>query len=211
MYLELSDMKDMASPELQKKFYQVYDVFTNSGWALSQDDDDSGSPTRFDIQDLLQTSDATRFIPKVVQYIVREAIEPNLVVIPNLFQQIRMEAGRMIEVGAIGALYAAEIPEGAPYPERSLDVEGGDMIAVAVSKHGLKISVTDELISDSQWDVLNMWLRAAGRALARHKEKRAMQLLDAMGITIFNNDQSGVGALPRIPSWFTLWGGSSSW
>jgi len=165
----------------------MYDVFTNNGWCISEKDQ---VPARLSIQDTLATPDATRFIPRVVQYIVREALEPNLLVVPNLFEEVRMEAGRMIEIGAIGAIHAAEIPEGTPYPERMPDLDGGDMVSVAVSKHGLKISVTDELIADSQWDVMALWLRAAGRALARHKEKKALQLLNAMGATVFNNDQT---------------------
>jgi hypothetical protein len=57
-----------------------------------------------------------------------------------------------------------------------------DMVSMAVLKHGLMVRVTDEVIEDSQWDVLGMWLRAAGRALARHKEKVGYQMLDEFGI-----------------------------
>ena len=56
-----------------------------------------------------------------------------------------------------------------------------------MTKHGLQVRVTDETIEESQWDVIGMWLRAAGRALARHKESRACKLLNEMGITVFDN------------------------
>jgi len=196
-YFDLFVPEDGFKPEEINGIHRLYDVMTNNGWCISASDEE---PARLNIQDTLMTGDATRFIPRVVQYIVREAIEPNLLIVPNLFEEVRMGAGRMIEIGAIGAIYAAEIPEGAEYPERSPDLDGGDMVAVTVSKHGLRISVTDELIADSQWDVLNLWLRAAGRALARHKEKKALQLFNSMGYTVFNNDQSGtdggeIGAL----------------
>jgi hypothetical protein len=33
------------------------------------------------------------------------------------------------------------------------------------------VKITDEMINDSQWDVIGMHLRAAGKALARLKEE----------------------------------------
>ena len=186
-FYDLFVKEDGFTPEDLPAISNLYDVFTNNGWCISETDK---IPDRLNIEDTLMTPDATRFIPRVVQYIIREALEPNLLIVPNLFEEVRMEAGRMIEIGAIGAIHAAEIPEGTAYPERVPDLDGGDMVSVAVSKHGLKISVTGELIADSQWDVMNLWLRAAGRALARHKEKKALMLLNSMGTTVFNNDQS---------------------
>jgi len=179
---------------------RVYDLMTNNGWCQSNDEEDKGTPTRLTFNDVFETPDATRFIPRVVQYIVREAIEPNLLVIPYLFQEVRITTGgKMIEIGAIGSMYAGEVTEGHEPPRRNLDLDGGDMVSVTVKKHGIMFDVTDEVIRDSQWDVLNLWLRAAGRALARHKEESALKLFNEMGITIFNNDQSAqdgeIGAL----------------
>ena len=170
---------------------RVYDLMTNNGWCQSDDEEEKGVPTRLTFNDVFETPDATRFIPRVVQYIVREAIEPNLLVIPYLFQEVRITTGgKMIEIGAIGSMYAGEVSEGHEPPRRNLDLDGGDMVSVTVKKHGIMFDVTDEVIRDSQWDVLNLWLRAAGRALARHKEEQALKLFNEMGITIFNNDQS---------------------
>ena len=39
-----------------------------------------------------------------------------------------------------------------------------DITAVTVTKHGLQLRITQETIDESQWDVVGMWLRAAGRA-----------------------------------------------
>ena len=89
---------------------RVYDLMTNNGWCQSNDEEDKGTPTRLTFNDVFETPDATRFIPRVVQYIVREAIEPNLLVIPYLFQEVRITTGgKMIEIGAIGSMYAGEV------------------------------------------------------------------------------------------------------
>ena len=44
------------------------------------------------------------------------------------------------------------------------------------------VRVTDEVVEESQWDIVGLWLRAAGRALARHKETFAFKLLNEMGM-----------------------------
>jgi len=93
-----------------------------------------------------------------------------------------------VQIGAIGAMYAAMIPEGGEYPTQDLDVDGGDIVAVSIAKHGLQIRVTDETIDENQWDVFGMWLRAAGRALARHKEKQGALLLNDFGGVVFDNN-----------------------
>jgi hypothetical protein len=48
----------------------------------------------------------------VVQLIVREAIEPNLLIVPNLFTSLNIPNGRTVQIGAVGAMTAAPIPEG---------------------------------------------------------------------------------------------------
>ena len=70
---------------------------------------------------------------------------------------------------AVGSLVAAEVPEGTEYSEQDIQMDGGDMISINIKKHGLMIRVTDEMITDNQFDVIGLWLRHAGRALARHK------------------------------------------
>ena len=167
MSVTLTDI--ILSEDDQKRFASVYEAFTNNGIAMRED-----KVERLELEDLLSTPDATRFIPKVVETVVREALEPNLLVVPSVFDEIRLEAGRSIQIGAVGALQAAEIPEGGEYPERQPSLDGGDMVAITISKKGLMIRVTDEMISDSQWDVIGLWLRQAGRALARLKELKAL-------------------------------------
>jgi len=61
------------------------------------------------------------------------------------------------------------------------------MVAISPDKYGLKISLTEEVLRDNLWDVVNVWLRAAGKALARLKERQAAKLLNEMGYDVFNN------------------------
>jgi hypothetical protein len=119
--------------------------------------------------------------------IVREALEPNLLLIPNLFTPLNIPNGRVIQIGAVGSMVAAEIPEGAEYPTQDLDLDGGNAVSVTITKHGLQVRITDETVDDSSWDIIGMWLRAAGKALARHKETAAAKLINELGVTVFDN------------------------
>lgn len=163
-----------------KAYSRVLEAFTNNGEIQGED-------SLITVSDLVTSPDVNRFIPQVVEQVVREALEPNLMIVPNLFQEVRLERGSRVQIGALGALSASEVPEGGEYKENDLQMDGGDQVAVTVSKHGLMIRVTDEMISDNQFDVIGLWLRAAGRALARHKEQYAMRMMNEFGLEIFNN------------------------
>lgn len=173
-------MKQFKDEKDEKAYSRVYDAFTNNGEIQGEDN-------VVTVSDLVSSPDVARFIPQVVEQVIREALEPNLIIVPNLFQEVRLERGSRVQIGAIGALTASEVPEGGEYKENDLQMDGGDMVAVTVSKHGLMIRVTDEMISDNQFDVIGLWLRAAGRALARHKEQYAMRMMNEFGIEVFNN------------------------
>jgi hypothetical protein len=173
-------MRQFKDEKEEKAYSRVYDAFTNNGEIQGED-------STLTVSDLVTSPDVARFIPQVVEQVVREALEPNLVIVPNLFQEVRLDRGSRVQIGALGALTASEVAEGGEYKENDLQMDGGDMVAVTVSKHGLMIRVTDEMISDNQFDVIGLWLRAAGRALARHKEQYAMRLMNEWGIEVYNN------------------------
>ena len=178
--MELEDVtqEDLASIQ------RLYDAFTNNGILY---DHDSQRYDRIELEDALTTNDLTRFIPTVVTTIVREALEPAAVVTNNIFQNIQLDRGRQVQIGSIGVMRVADIAEGIEYPEYYPDMDGGNIIATNVGKVGVMIHFTDEMIEDTQFDVVGMWLRAAGRAFARHKERKALLLLDEMGIMVFDN------------------------
>jgi hypothetical protein len=124
-------------------------------------------------------------MPKVISNIVKEAQEP-LLVGTSILQRINYSYGQTITFPAVGALQAADIAEGMEYPERSLQM-GGSTVTASIGKSGVAVKVTDEMIRYSQFDVIGMHLRAAGRALARHKEVKIFNHVRAMGVPVFDN------------------------
>jgi hypothetical protein len=135
------------------------------------------------------------FFPRVVSNQMIEAGEPVLTISP-LFSNVRLNTtSNTIDYYAMGALQAHEIPEGSEYPEEKA-VWAKAARTAKVTKKGLKMPITQELIDDDLFDVIAIYIRAGGRAMARYKEKLAVQrFLAAAADTdaiLFDNDDAGV-------------------
>ena len=163
---------------------ELQHIFKNNGKHPSAVDD-KGNPAKMTVQDAISVPNAPMLFPKVINNIVREAIEP-LLIGTSLLQRIDYKYGQTIVFGATGALEAADIAEGQEYPEKQLQFGAGTVTAT-IGKSGVAVKVTEEMIRYSQFDVIGMHLRAAGRALARHKEIKIFNLIRTQGVTIFDN------------------------
>lgn len=161
-----------------KDAVKLEQVFRNNG-------KDPMSRETITLTDALAVPNAPMMFPKVVSNIVKEAVEP-LQIGTSLLTRINYSYGQTITFGSVGAITAADIPEGGEYPERSMQ-GGGATVTASIGKSGVAVRVTDEMIRYSQFDVIGMHLRAAGRALARHKEQKIFGLIRALGTTVFDN------------------------
>ncbi|HJS83603.1 MAG TPA: phage major capsid protein [Nitrososphaera sp.] len=144
---------------------------------------------RITIREAFASPDAPILFPKVISRTLKEAAEPQLLVTP-LLSTVRLGKGRSLEFPAVNAIQAAEIPEGQEYPEQALafvkQVEG------KVSKKGVKVAFTEEVIADSLWDIVGLHVRAAGRAMARFKEQIALGRFKEAATVVFDNDDGAV-------------------
>lgn len=139
------------------------------------------------LSEALTTADANILMPKVIQQVVTNAAEANFVA-TKYFKRINLNEGRSMEFVHFGAIRASEIAEGQEYPQQTLNLtkNGVGTVNVAVRKYGLRVAITDEMIADSQWDVVGMHLEAAGRALARLKEENAFRQLSTNGHVVYD-------------------------
>lgn len=171
-FVSLEDLKSHVKDAAQYEYV----------WRTGKDPVSGGSVR---ITDALSVPDAPLLFPKVMSNVVREAAEP-LLVGTSLLQRINYSYGQTITFPAVGALVAADIAEGQEYPEQRLTM-GGATVTASIGKSGVAIKVTEEMIRYSQFDVLGMHLRAAGRALARHKEVKIFNMIKSLGVTVFDN------------------------
>lgn len=141
---------------------------------------------RISVEEALSTPDASILIPRVISDVMREAAEP-MYIGSEFFEEIQLEEGRSIEFPSVGAIRAFDIPEGGEYPNQELEFQLHKTQEVKVGKVGLKVQITEEMITDSQWDVIAMHLRAAGRAMARHKEEKSFHNMSKHGHIVLDN------------------------
>lgn len=139
---------------------------------------------RVTIKEAFGSPDAPILFPKVISRTLKEAAEPVALVTP-LLSSVRVKA-RSMEFPAINAIQAGEVGEGQEYPEQQMafakQVEG------KVTKKGVKVTFTEEVINDSQWDIMGLHVRAAGRAMQRYKEQVALGRFKDAASIIFDND-----------------------
>lgn len=145
------------------------------------------------IEEALTTRDANLFIPRTIERVLVEAAEPQYLA-SQFFRKVTLESGKSMEFVNFSALIAHEIPEGAEYPEEYLDLArfgGKATVDIKVKKYGLKVNITEEVIKDSQWEVLGMHIEAAGRALARKKEEVCFLEMSRNGHIVFDAKLGG--------------------
>jgi len=183
LILKEEDRKKLA--EDQEISENIYRIFTNDGYIV-----DAGFSQKVTIKDLLTLPDVQRFVPQVVTRILHEAREPALL-ISTIFDRVRLERGQTIQIGAIGAISVHEVPEGGEYQPSDIVYDSGNMVGLSVRKYGTLLQFTEEMFEDSQWDVIGLWMRAAGRAFARNREQRASLLLNEQGVVYFDNRSPG--------------------
>lgn len=137
------------------------------------------------VADTMSTTNMVPLLPQTITQMIRETVEP-LIIGPSLLDRIRMEPGQRIVFPALGAFTAYDVGEGQEYPEVQPQL-GGATTTAEVGKSGLKFKLTRELLDASQWDILAMTLREAGKAMARLKETKIFNFIRNMGVTSHDN------------------------
>lgn len=141
-----------------------------------------------DIKEALNSRDAAVLVTKVMEGVLEEAAEP-LYIGSKIFDKINVDNNNRIVFPAVGQIRAFEIAEGGSYPTDHLDLmlkEGATQ--VDITKKGLMIPITQEMIEDSLWEVVGAHVRAAGKAMARLKEELIFKAMTKHGHTVFDND-----------------------
>lgn len=140
----------------------------------------------FRLKEFLSTPSAQVLLPRVIVGAMREAAEP-LYVGTKMLQKIRLKSGQSMIFPSIGVMRAYDVGEGQEIPEDTIDWQTHETPEIRVGKSGVRVRVSDEMISDSQWDIVSMLIKQAGRAMARHKEQKAFYQFRKHGHTVFDN------------------------
>lgn len=167
---------------VKKHFDESYQR-ENGGFQLTED----GQMGRLSVQEALNSGDSAILLPKIITGVIREAAEP-MYVASQFFTEIRVQNGTSLQFPSVGVLRAYFVDEAQPFKEETLEFQlHRSTFEVKVRKVGLVIKVTEEMIQDSEWDVIGMHLRHAGRAMARFKEEWLFKELYRHSHIMFDN------------------------
>lgn len=139
------------------------------------------------IKDAMDIQNAAFMIPRVMTQIVQEGIEP-LLVGTSLLTKIDYVPGMQTVFPAIEPLHAEEVGDSMGLPVFNINVGGAATYGTTVKRHGLMLKIAKRYVEESTYPWINMWLRLAGNALARHKEEYIFSFITQLGQVIFNND-----------------------
>ena len=152
------------------------------------------SKGRVTVQETLHTTDVVKLIPKVIEGKLREAAEP-VYLATRFMKTVTVASGNsaVYVIPIVGELVAHEISEGGRYPEESVDyatMENGTF-EIRVKKVGLKVSITEEAVTDGAWDIMGINISKMGRAMARYKEELCFNAFSDQGHPVFDNALRG--------------------
>ena len=150
------------------------------------------SKGRASLQEAISSTDTVKLIPKVIEGKLREAAEPEYLG-TRFFQTVKVDEGNsaVYVIPVVGEVTAYEIGEGTRYKETSFDMTTLEnaTLEIRVKKIGVRVSITEEAIADSSWDILGINVRKMGRAMARYKEEMIFNAFSTHGHTVFDNAQ----------------------
>lgn len=150
------------------------------------------SEGRADMHEALTTTDTIKLIPKVIEGQLREAAEPEYLA-TRFMKTINVDGGNstVYVIPVVGEVTASEVSEGGRYNEDNAEINTieNTQIEIRVKKIGAKVTITEEAVSDSSWDILGLNIRKMGRAMARYKEEWAFNNFSDHGHPVFDNSK----------------------
>lgn len=148
------------------------------------------SAGQMSIREAITTTDTMKLIPKIVEGQLREASEPEYLG-TKFFQKVKVTGSNLgtYVVPVVGEIRAFEVTEGGKYKESQADMTTieNTQIDIKIKKVGVKVSITEEALNDSSWDIWNINIRKMGRALGRYKEEMIFNTFSHRGHAVFDN------------------------
>ena len=145
---------------------------------------------RASIQEAISSTDTVKLIPRVIEGKLREAAEPEYLG-TRFFNTVKVDGGNstVYVIPVIGEVTAYEVGEGTTYKETAFDMNTVEnaTLEIRVKKIGVRVSITEEAIADSSWDILGINVKKMGRAMARYKEEMIFNAFSSHGHVIFDN------------------------
>lgn len=178
--LEIADQSELTS------------LIRNNGWLPGSE---RTSDSRLSIEDAITSAELGPWVKHSIVEIMMEPMEPMLTLTPLLDTIPAPDGITEFRLPSLSAFTVHKVTELEGYREERVTT-GGGMATAAIDKWGVMISLTQEAIKASNWNLLGYLAREAGRAFARRKETEIAKHITNISVPAFDNlnpEQSTLG------------------
>lgn len=178
--LEIADQSELTS------------LIRNNGWLPGSE---RTSDSRLSIEDAITSAELGPWVKHSIVEIMMEPMEPMLTLTPLLDTIPAPDGITEFRLPALSSFTVHKVTELEGYREERVTT-GGGMATAAIDKWGVMISLTQEAIKASNWNLLGYLAREAGRAFARRKETEIAKHITNISVPAFDNlnpEQSTLG------------------
>lgn len=165
-------------------------ILLNDGLYLKQDEkSDTTVIKKKSLKDIITSEKYGTLFKTVNEQYVVATIQPQIVLVNNLFQKINVNQNRdILKLRVFGNLRAKPIAEGTLAHQVELESSNlGYEIQLDLIRYGLALAITDEALAKDDWGIVKFWLREGANALARTMEDQAYQIIVEQGVVLYDN------------------------
>lgn len=178
-------IEDVADRLSQAQEY-AYALMTNKAF----DGTDLRVP-QLSVSETLTTGDVSVIFPRVISTILQEPREPALFLMNNVAEEVTLpdKSPISIEFPVVASYTAGEVGETGDYPNVQPSWEQF-MVTMRLRKWGLMVSLGNDVIDQSQWNLIALNLRLMSRAIDRLFEEKLFQAMTQRAQVVFDNDSA---------------------
>nr|DAT20524.1 MAG TPA: major capsid protein [Caudoviricetes sp.] len=178
--------KEGLSPEKITESVKKYDMMKDMVGKLNKQ---NLSDKHFSIKETIMTTDVVDLIPRIIESKMIEAEDTQSVISPFFTKVQAGNTNGTVVVPIIGELQAHEVAEGGAYNDEAVEINTLEYNSIEVrpKKIGLKVTLSEEVIMDSYWDIMEANLSRIGGAMARYKDEWCAREFSEHGHVVFDN------------------------
>ena len=178
--------KEGLSPEKITESVKKYDMMKDMVGKLNKQ---NLSDKHFSIKETIMTPDVVDLVPRIIESKMIEAEDTQSVISPFFTKVQAGNTNGTVVVPIIGELQAHEVAEGGAYNDEAVEINTLEYNSIEVrpKKIGLKVTLSEEVIMDSYWDIMEANLSRIGGAMARYKDEWCAREFSEHGHVVFDN------------------------
>lgn len=178
--------KEGLSPEKITESVRKYDMMKDMVGKLNKQ---NLSDKHFSIKETIMTTDVVDLVPRIIESKMIEAEDTQSVISPFFTKVQAGNTNGTVVVPIIGELQAHEVAEGGAYNDEAVEINTLEYNSIEVrpKKIGLKVTLSEEVIMDSYWDIMEANLSRIGGAMARYKDEWCAREFSEHGHIVFDN------------------------